>query len=1138
MTQVVTVTINGADDSAVVAGSFSSSVTEDGTSTATLSISDVDGDDSPSFANDSQTGTYGSIALVNGTWTYTLDNSASNVQALDVGEQVTDSFTFTASDSTTQVVTVTVNGANDTPTIANAQSGTEDSAFSFTVPTNTFNDVDADDSLSYSATLADGSALPSWLSFDASTRTFSGTPENADVGSVTVRVTATDGSLATVSDDFVLAVANTNDAPTINVQTFDKVDSDEAFEVDLLLGAVDVDNDTLAVSNITSVTVLDQEDNSLALPVNMYSLDGQFLTIDPSVFGVLGQNTIRYVTFDYNISDGHTEVTNQVVINISGTNAAPSLAVVDVNVQEDGGVVTGQAIASDDDAVSFSISQPVMGAVSINTQTGEFSYNPLDQFQSLAVDETATETFTITVTDSFGVSVSQDVTVTVVGTNDSPIFSIIDGQEPVHNIEETDEMLSISGSVLLQDVDITDIVSVSVSGVTATGDTNNQSASTILNWLTVRGEIDSSTNNVEVSYEFNAPSLDYLTEGTILELEYIVDAIDASGEVASQAIQLLITGSNDHPTISAQSYTLNNTDAPITVDLIEGASDIDNEDTLALSESIIISMVDESGNALNVPEELIINDGNTITFSPESLGEFSTSEFRTVTYSYQITDDNGAVINNSVTFIVNGSNMPPVLTVSNLVAVEDGDAVTASAIAVDRDAGDTLTYSVTQPEFGQVSIDPQTGVYTFDPLNAFQYLAQGQEVEVSFTVSVTDRSGEVTRSDVLVTVIGQNDRPAMSIRTELLNSNELGITETNLPLTGSGTLTLTDIDVTDLVAVQVIGVSVEGDTNQIPYNDILSWLTVANSLDNTQSENQIDWRFAGPAFDYLNEGEQLVLTYSLVAEDTESRSTDLSLTITITGTMDMVVMDNSESSTETESQSVESIVPDEQDQESNQPGISDGTSLLSSQSTDTQTIIPQERAVTISQSIVSVSVISQADLNSVANNDIESVTSVTVTEITLAQSEVILTLKDFTPGRLYTGEMADGNPLPDGIKVDPVTGQITLEENFLDKDITLNIYARNVNGDIELLQVNVDDIYREGQELIKNDLETENPLFDVRQIESELESEQELEQTQEQQGEPSALNLSEELKKEHRDVYKYGETIANLIKLLSGSKNS
>ncbi|WP_418903715.1 putative Ig domain-containing protein, partial [Pokkaliibacter plantistimulans] len=36
--------------------------------------------------------------------------------------------------------------------------------------------MDAGDSLTLSATLADGSALPSWLSFDASTGTFSGTP--------------------------------------------------------------------------------------------------------------------------------------------------------------------------------------------------------------------------------------------------------------------------------------------------------------------------------------------------------------------------------------------------------------------------------------------------------------------------------------------------------------------------------------------------------------------------------------------------------------------------------------------------------------------------------------------------------------------------------------------------------------------------------------------------------------------------------------------------------------------------------------------------------------------------------------------------------------------------------------------------
>src|SRR3712207_8916544 len=42
--------------------------------------------------------------------------------------------------------------------------------------------------------LANGGALPSWLSFNASTRTFSGTPANGDVGAFDVRVTGRDAA--------------------------------------------------------------------------------------------------------------------------------------------------------------------------------------------------------------------------------------------------------------------------------------------------------------------------------------------------------------------------------------------------------------------------------------------------------------------------------------------------------------------------------------------------------------------------------------------------------------------------------------------------------------------------------------------------------------------------------------------------------------------------------------------------------------------------------------------------------------------------------------------------------------------------------------------------------------------------------
>ncbi|MEN0582285.1 putative Ig domain-containing protein, partial [Phytobacter palmae] len=57
-----------------------------------------------------------------------------------------------------------------------------------------------------SATQADGSALPAWLSFTPSTGTFSGTPGNADIGSLVIRVTATDAGNTSISTTFSLTV--------------------------------------------------------------------------------------------------------------------------------------------------------------------------------------------------------------------------------------------------------------------------------------------------------------------------------------------------------------------------------------------------------------------------------------------------------------------------------------------------------------------------------------------------------------------------------------------------------------------------------------------------------------------------------------------------------------------------------------------------------------------------------------------------------------------------------------------------------------------------------------------------------------------------------------------------------------------
>jgi Ca2+-binding RTX toxin-like protein len=153
-----------------------------------------------------------------------------------------------------QIFDLTVNNINDAPITVrdiSAQLATEDQPFSFAVPANAFTDVDAGDTLTYAAALDNGDALPSWLQFDAVTNTFSGTPANADVGTVNLTVTATDGSGAAASGSFSIDVANVNDAPIVISPLADRAAiEDEPFSYVLPADAfTDIDaGDTLTLT--------------------------------------------------------------------------------------------------------------------------------------------------------------------------------------------------------------------------------------------------------------------------------------------------------------------------------------------------------------------------------------------------------------------------------------------------------------------------------------------------------------------------------------------------------------------------------------------------------------------------------------------------------------------------------------------------------------------------------------------------------------------------------------------------------------------------------------------------------------------------------------------------------------------------
>ena len=114
-------------------------------------------------------------------------------------------------------VTGSGGGVDQPPTVAQgiaAQAATEDQIFVFTVPGNAFADDAGLANLALSATLADGSMLPLWLTFDPVSKTFTGTPANENVGAVDVKVVAADSASQTAETTFQLTVANTNDAPT------------------------------------------------------------------------------------------------------------------------------------------------------------------------------------------------------------------------------------------------------------------------------------------------------------------------------------------------------------------------------------------------------------------------------------------------------------------------------------------------------------------------------------------------------------------------------------------------------------------------------------------------------------------------------------------------------------------------------------------------------------------------------------------------------------------------------------------------------------------------------------------------------------------------------------------------------------
>ena len=212
LTSAMSAAVANVNDAPTGAVSLTGEATEDKTLTAnTGSIADADGLGAFSYqwARSTDGGTtWSNVSGATGS-TYALGDA-------DVGSRMRVSVSYTDGHGTAQSLTSAMSAAvanvNDAPVLVQAiadQSAQAGQAFSMTLPADAFRDADVGDVLTYAVRMADGSALPSWLSFNATTRTLSGTPtgvpDNARMA-MQLQVVATDSNGASANDIFALNV--------------------------------------------------------------------------------------------------------------------------------------------------------------------------------------------------------------------------------------------------------------------------------------------------------------------------------------------------------------------------------------------------------------------------------------------------------------------------------------------------------------------------------------------------------------------------------------------------------------------------------------------------------------------------------------------------------------------------------------------------------------------------------------------------------------------------------------------------------------------------------------------------------------------------------------------------------------------
>ncbi|WP_367848130.1 cadherin domain-containing protein [Rhodoferax sp. WC2427] len=496
-TQAIAVSVTNVNEAPVVTSAATANVPENSTAVLTVTATDVDGPtlsyainggvDAALFSIDASSGALRFVSAPD--YESPQDAAANNVYQLIVS----------ASDgvlSASQAITVHLTNANDVPTAAVPiadQIATENAAFQFQFVANTFADPDPADTLAYTAQLAGGGALPAWLGFDAATRTFSGTPAHADVGSLVIQVTASDGHGGVANASFALRVAALNQAPVVIASSgaASYALGGAAVAVDSGLLVSDGDSASLGGASVAISAHYAVGQDALGF-VDQNGISGSWnattgvLTLVGSATVADYQAALRSVTFS-NGSASPDMTTRTVLFTVDDGNAASVPATRDVALSQpnrapvitsNGGAATATlsvaenstaittvtGVDADGDLLGYGIVGGAdAGLFTIDSSSGALRFTAAPNFEA-AHDADGNNIYEVVVQVSDGrLSRTQAVTVAVVDVNEGGVGLVIDADATPNRVAENAATGTLVGiTARATDPDRTDTVSYSL----------------------------------------------------------------------------------------------------------------------------------------------------------------------------------------------------------------------------------------------------------------------------------------------------------------------------------------------------------------------------------------------------------------------------------------------------------------------------------------------------------------------------------------------------------------------------------------------------------------------------------------------------------------------------------------------------